>query len=117
MSIQVKIGDHTPAERSNEYLAVIDALLAEDEKRAKEAKGAEYATPNASFTVPADKAGSIKRQMREAAHLRNKTARLTEEAEVEVKKGEDPQTALTYILTERIVRTTEDEAADENADA
>lgn len=101
MAIQVKIGTHTTAERNNEYVAVIDALLA--------AVSDDNPTPNATFTVPADKAGSIKRQMREAAHLRDKTARLTNEETV--KDG----VALTYILTDRIVR--KDDDADENADA
>lgn len=111
MAIQVKIGTHTPAEKNNEYVAVIDALLG--------AVTDENPQPNATFSVPADKAGSIKRQMREAAHLRDKTARLTEEEPLPVKKGEEPEISLTYILTDRITRTAgdEDEAADENADA
>lgn len=113
MNIKATIGSHAPAERANEFVQVIDALIEEENKRTKaaaEKDGPVFVQPNISFAVEAEKVGSVKRQMREAAHLRERTARLTAEtAHPSGKKGEPDEIELTYILTDRITRTTADE--------
>jgi hypothetical protein len=96
MAIKVAIGTYSKAERENEFIEVVDALIS--------AKSDKNPTPQATFEVAKDKLGSTKRQMREAANARDFTARLVET--VETKTG----VTLSYILTERITRNADKDA-------